>query len=234
MHDDSADSIINNPSHTTFSVAEETESNLMQVDEYSTISTLDVKMRKYRNMFMSPEKLGNEDFVALIHITKNQFLEFCEELRQYLPASTNILSLYSRAFLFRLRLASSWTQDEISSIFCITPSTGRAIFWKVVKTYYENMVNLPNFLLNDDVVEQVFQEAADNLDPYYKELLSLLQDPKGLGREPIPILTDATYQPIMISRDSQLQKLLYFEKGGGPVVKVMTFCTTDPKVDYFY
>ena len=96
------------------------------------------------------------------------------------------------------------------------------------------MVNLPNFLLNDDIVEQVFQEAADNLDPYYKELLSLLPDPKGLGREPIRILTDATYQPIMISRDSQLQKLLYFEKGGGPVVKVMTFCTTDPKVDYFY
>lgn len=32
MDDDSADSIINNPSHTTFSVAEETENNLMQVD----------------------------------------------------------------------------------------------------------------------------------------------------------------------------------------------------------
>lgn len=50
------------------------------------------------------------------------------------------------------------------------------------------------------------------------------------GRTPEPILTDATYQRVEISKDSQLQKLLYFPKAGGHVIKVMTFCTTDPKV----
>ena len=192
--------------------------------------TLDPNIGRYKNMFLNPEKLSNESFIALIHITKSQFLEFCEELKQYLPPMTDLLSLYSRAFLFRLRLGSCWTQSEISAVFGIPESTGRNIFWQVLKTYYENMVNIPNFLLNDDIVEQVYQDAYDAQDIYYTELVKLFPDPKNLGRKPVVILTDATYQKTKIPKDSQLQKLLFFEKGGGHVLKAMTFCTTNPKV----
>ena len=147
--------------------------------EYDSTKTLPFIARKYRNMMLCPEKMTDSDFISLIHINKSQFLEFSTKIGDNLNFREEILSLYSRAFLFRLRSSSCWTQEEVSSLFCILESTGRQIFWDVLTTYYENEVNIPNLLLEYDVIETVLDRAYYAMDPFFKELVSAFEDPAG-------------------------------------------------------
>ncbi len=147
--------------------------------EYDSTKTLPFIARKYRNMMLCPEKMTDSDFISLIHINKSQFLEFSTKIGDNLNFREEILSLYSRAFLFRLRFSSCWTQEEVSSLFGIPESTGRQIFWDVLTTYYENEVNIPNLLLEYDVIETVLDRAYYAMDPFFKELVSAFEDPAG-------------------------------------------------------
>lgn len=148
--------------------------------EYESTKTMALNHRRYYNMFLKPQNLSNKDFLALIHIDKKQFLEFVKKISIHYPViKEKTLNMYSRAFLFRLRIASCWTQAEVSSLFGLSETTGREMFWKMMQTYYEKEINIPNFLLGDDVVEKVLDDAYSSLDPYYKELLKLFEDPAG-------------------------------------------------------
>ena len=155
-------------------------------EQYDSTKTLPLDIKRYRNMLLSPEKMSNEDIVGLIHITKEQFIRFntkmCSNAISY---KEDILGMYSRTMLLRLRLASCWTQEEISCLFGIPETTGREIFWTMLKQYYENNVNIPNLLLKDNIIEEVLEEAYNTMDPYFKELTKLLEDPAGIDRDVI-------------------------------------------------
>lgn len=139
--------------------------------EFDSTKTMQLHIRKYTNLFLNPEKLTNRDFQALIHVTKNQFLKFTAQLKGNIKScKEEALNMYARSFLFRLKLASSWTQDEISVVFGIPVSTGRDIFWNLLRTYYLHEVNIPNFLLNDSrqMIEKVLGDAYNNTDIYFR------------------------------------------------------------------
>lgn len=139
--------------------------------EFDSTKTIHPNIRKYRNLFLNPEKLSNSDFQALIHTTKPQFLKFTSQLRSNLKyCKEDDLNMYSKSFLFRLRLASCWTQDEISAVFGIPTTTGRDIFWNFLRLYYLNEVNIPNFLLEDSrqMIEKVLGDAYNSTDIYFR------------------------------------------------------------------
>ena len=79
-----------------------------------------------------------------------------------------VLNMY--AFLLRPKLASSWTQDEISVVFGIPVSTERDIFWNLLRTYYLHEVNIPQFLLSDStqMIKKVLEDAYNNTDIYFR------------------------------------------------------------------
>ncbi len=139
--------------------------------EFDSTKTMQLHIRKYTNLFLNPEKLSDKDFQALIHINKKQFLRFTAQLQGNMKScKEEVLNMYARSFLFRLKLASSWTQDEISVVFGIPVSTGREIFWNLLRTYYLHEVNIPNFLLNDStqMIEKVLEDAYNNTDIYFR------------------------------------------------------------------
>ena len=144
----------------------------------STFETIPKSMRKSYNIFLNPEKASSEDLVSLIHITKPQFLQFVELID--IPVSKNqLLTKYSASFLFRLKLASNWSFDELGTVFCIDRSTARRIFWKVLKICYSTSMTIPNILNEYTDMEAIFHSIYEAQDPYFTKLFSGFQDPTG-------------------------------------------------------
>ena len=144
----------------------------------STFETIPKSMRKTCNIFLNPEKASSEDLVSLIHITKPQFLQFVELID--IPVSKNqLLTKYSASFLFRLKLASNWSFDELGTVFCIDRSTARRIFWKVLKICYSTSMTIPNILNEYTDMEAIFHSIYEAQDPYFTKLFSGFQDPTG-------------------------------------------------------
>jgi len=151
---------------------------ISKIASQSTFQTIPRSMRKNLNVFLNPEKASSADHVSLIHITKNQFLEFVELMN--LPVHKKLLlSKYSESFLFRLKLASNWSFDELATVFCIGRSTARRIFWKVLKICYSTSLSIPNILNEYTNMEAMFQSIYESQDPYFTKLFSGFQDPTG-------------------------------------------------------
>ena len=74
----------------------------------------------HTNLFLHPEKLNNETFLNLIHISKSQFLDFVKGIK---IIESRELSKYSKAFLFRMKLASNWSFGKLATLFGIDQST---------------------------------------------------------------------------------------------------------------
>ena len=92
---------------------------ISKIGSQSTFYTIPNLMRINLNVFLNPEKVSSADDVSLIHITKNQFLEFVELMN--LPVNTKLLSSkYSESFLFYLKLSSNWSFDEQLQFFALT------------------------------------------------------------------------------------------------------------------
>ena len=83
----------------------------------TTFGTVPKTDQRNMNIFLHPEKASCEEINSLIHISKRQFLEFVHLIS--FPIHKHILlSKYSQAFMFRLKLASNWSFDELGTVFC--------------------------------------------------------------------------------------------------------------------
>ena len=188
---------------------------------------------KYMNIFMNPEKLCNKAIQNLAHCSKEQFLFFVDNLKPYMKKEKHeYLSVYSQAFLFRLKLATNWSQGELSACFGIDESSVRNIFWKIVKIFHQHLVAIPNILGDEDAVEQIYKVSAENQDTFYNTLGEVIPDPMGLGRRGIFFACDSTYMETHKSSDSELNKALWYPPYGVHIIKLMTFCNLEPKVVY--
>jgi hypothetical protein len=139
---------------------------------------------KYMNMFLHPEKCSSEDINNLIHCTKTQFLDFVQSIRPHLEKlkvkrRPTKLSIYSSAFLFRMRLACNWSFSKLSTIFVITKKAARTIYNKVLKICYKHTAAIPNVLNSQEDVEKLFDRTYAATDPFIKELFAPFADPLG-------------------------------------------------------
>ena len=157
---------------------------------------------RYINMFRHPENLGNTD-INMIHIERIQFFEFVRALKPQLEqiqiksgkkplrnvkrkrhlftkAKNQQLSIFSLAFLFRLKLAKNKSFGELSTLFVISRSHTRKIYKKILDIVYKHHVALPDILKGTTEVEKIFEELALSMDPFYREMFRPFKDPKGI------------------------------------------------------
>ena len=148
-------------------------------NSFTTFGTLNQEEARFQNMFLSPENCSNEWFIALIHITKAQFLDFVSRSTVQTAKNDN-LTKYSKCLLFRLKLASNWSMDELAKVFGVGKTTARRIFWEVTQTVYVNSLGMPNLLEHDLDMEKLFEDIFETMDPYFKKLYMHLKDPTGM------------------------------------------------------
>jgi cobalamin biosynthesis protein CobT len=160
----------------------DTEDN--QEDESD--NTLPREKFKYMNIFLHPEEASSEDINNLIYCTKTQFLEYAESLRPYQSkinrgrqGRKSNLSLYSRAFLFRLKIASNLSFKKLATLFVICKSTALKIYNNILGVSYQFLSSIPNVLKGDEEVEKLYKGAYEAMDPFYKKLFEPFADPKG-------------------------------------------------------
>ena len=84
------------------------------------------------------------------------------------------------------------------------------------------------FNLTTDIQSIMFK-LYQACDPFYRELYGAFEDPKGEGRKGVPVYSDATYQKAHKSRDTEINKALFYSPYGRHIVKLMTICTAEPK-----
>ena len=140
---------------------------------------------KFMNMFLHPEKCSSEDINNLIHCTKTQFLDFVQSIRPHLEKlkvkrRPSKLSIYSSAFLFRMRLACNWSFSKLSTIFVITKKAARTIYNKVLKICYKHTAAIPNVLNSQEDLEKLYDRTYAATDPFIKELFAPFADPLGI------------------------------------------------------
>lgn len=161
---------------------DENESNKESFYEDSKTKTFPKQKMKYMNMFLHPEHCSSVDIQNLIHCTKPQFLTYVEAMKPHLQKLNmrNHLSVYSKAFLFRLKLAKNKSFSELATLFVIDKKTARMVYKKLLQITYKFHSAIPNIMTGPNEVEDLFEDAARNLDPFYKELFKPFVDPQGL------------------------------------------------------
>ena len=147
-----------------------------------SFETVPKESRRNMNIFLYPEKASSDEIRSLIHISKKQFLEFVD-LVNVPMTKHSLLSKYSESFLFRLKLASNWSFDELGTVFCTDKKTARRIFWKILKLFYTTSLSIPNILNEYTDMEGLFRDIYQSQDPYFTKLFSAFQDPKGKSKK---------------------------------------------------
>ena len=104
---------------------------------------------KESTIFRQPLNASNTDIVNLIHVTKTQFKAFVKTVKPFFETKNDTykISVYSKLFLFRIKLAQNWSFSTLSTCFGIPKSNVRHIFWSCVRTVYKHCLHLPNLLL---------------------------------------------------------------------------------------
>ena len=159
---------------------------------------------KYMNIFLHPEQLNDNDIRNLIHINREQFFSFVDAIKPHLEkiqsgktfrklskkcktktknksntkSQRTTLSIFSIAFLFRLKLAKNKSFNELATLFVISKRTAILIYKKVLDIVYKYHVALPD-ILSGDAVEKLFDDLANSMDPFYRELFRPFKDPIG-------------------------------------------------------
>ena len=153
------------------------ESNLFRENNNS----LPREKMKYINIFLHPELCSSEDIRNLIHISKDQFLDFVNAIRSHLEKLQRHLdlSVFSLALLFRMKLAKCKSFAELSTLFVISRSTARRVYRRVLHIVYRYHSAIPNILSGPDTIEKLFEDAAQGMDPFFKALFTPFEDPKG-------------------------------------------------------
>ena len=146
----------------------------------SSFDTIPKDILRNHNLFLTPEKSDNQSIMALIHITKEQFIEFCDSVDDNHYWKTATLTKFSQGFLFRLKLASNWSFQELGTVFGIDVKMARRIFWKLVQSVYMTGLALPKILTNDEEFDQMFQQVYTAQDPFFTELFGAFKDPQGI------------------------------------------------------
>ena len=144
-------------------------------------NTLPKEKMKYINIFLHPELCSSEDIRNLIHISKDQFLDFVNAIRSHLEKLQRHLdlSVFSLALLFRMKLAKCKSFAELSTLFVISRSTARRVYRRVLHIVYRYHSAIPNILSGPDTIEKLFEDAAQGMDPFFKALFTPFEDPKG-------------------------------------------------------
>ena len=116
-----AESLQNISDHSDHEFNENTFGNIRDDNANSEESENDVSMntsttsdpdhiQSHYNIFKNPEKCSSEKIQALIHITKEQFLDFTNMIFSHMKLSSRpVLPKYSEAFLYRLKVNFNWT-----------------------------------------------------------------------------------------------------------------------------
>lgn len=118
----------------------------------------------------------------MIHISKEQFIAFCNSIDEWQYVQRSVLSKYSQAFLFRLKLANALSFDKLACLFGCSKSTVSKIFWNLVQQIHQTSLAIPKISIdnsNPQLLEDLFQQMYDTLDPFYRELFEAFEDPKG-------------------------------------------------------
>ena len=208
-----------------------------ETSEFSgSFDTLPDHILRYGNMFLAPQHCSNYQILHMIHTSKENFLLFTRTIQTYFPKNleAEVISTYSRAFLFRMKLATNLSFDKLGILFGIPTSTARHVFWSILRTTHEHYLGVPDLLSDDidDPIGKVLREAYDATDPFFQILYGSFKDPKGLGRIGVPICTDGTYGHCKKPQDSELNKLLFYAPYNKHIIKIMTLTTAQPKILY--
>ena len=147
----------------------------------NTQMTLPKQKIKYTNIYQNPLQLSNVDFCILIHCTKLQFIEFVNALRPYYHqiTSESHLSLTSRAFLFRMKIATFESDARLGTFFSVDKKTANNIYWDILEITYLYNLQVPDFLDSNLNVDELFDQMAELQDTFFTKLVEPIQDPKG-------------------------------------------------------
>ena len=147
----------------------------------NTQKTLPKQKIKYMNIYQNPLQLSNEDFCTLIHCKKEQFVEFVNTLRPYYHQvdSESHLSLISRAFLFRMKIASYESDARLGVYFSVDKKTANNIYWNIMEITYRYNLQIPDFLDIKLNVDELFSQMAELQDTFFTKLVEPIKDPKG-------------------------------------------------------
>ena len=146
----------------------------------TSFGTIEPELLRTQNFFLKPELVNDEIMISMLHITKQQFFDFVDRC-QLAESRKSRLSGYSKAFLFRLKLAGNWSFYELACVFGISVRVTRRIFWRVTRKAYMNALALPNFLNPDLDVDGLLEDIYNTMDPYFQKLFKHFKDPRGIN-----------------------------------------------------
>ena len=168
----------NDPSNVPTGNSHRTDESMEDIGSGTTFGTSRPHILRNSNLYLHPEKLSDEAIHSLIHCSKQQFLNFVHLIGENFIKKSS-LSKYSQAFLFRLKLATNPSFNELAEYFVISKRSSRRIFWHILEKFHGRKLSLPNLQGSDDEIEELFQKLYDAEDPFYKELFGCFKDPQG-------------------------------------------------------
>ena len=147
----------------------------------NTQKTLPKQKMKYNNFYQNPLQLSNVDFCIMIHCTKLQFLEFVNTLRPFYHQidSESHLSLTSRAFLFRMKIATFESDARLGVFFSVDKKSANNIYWDILEITYRYNLQIPDFLDTKLNVDELYDQMAELQDTFFTYLVEPIKDPKG-------------------------------------------------------
>ena len=189
-----------------------------------------------RTRFRSPWQFGTEDFVKLIHLTKQQFEDFVHQVQgvQTRRWSSGI-NIFAACFLFLLKVAQNLSFDVLASLFALKDYIHASrIFRRVLIFHFKHCTNLSaihDAAGNVNVAERkkLYREARRECPPYLLTLIDALEDPSGSNKLGAPMASDTTYLRTTNSADLEHQKYAFYLPRMGHCTKLLSFTSLNGK-----
>ena len=151
-----------------------------------------------KTVFREPLLMNEECFNVYCRMSKEQFINFS---MTNVPALTKRgeLNVYAETLLFLIKICHGTPFQALAKMFSFKNHTSASrIFYRILAHQYMNNVSIPVLIneqgiVNDGEVDKFLNLAYDQMSPYFKTLVSYLEDPTGQNREAVLINLDATY-----------------------------------------
>ena len=190
---------------------------------------------KKMTILREPWKLGHEDFLDLINMTKKQFLDIVLKQEGSLSRKSE-LNLSGEVFLWLLKLTKNLSNEVLRGLFQLNSEENvRQIFYRQNCYYYRNNINIPaiiaqNGSINQQELDKLLQICYDGMSEYHRTLAASIADPLEEGRIGLIACVDSTYWDMEGGADIETNKLLFYPGRSGYVVKFMNFTSMDGKI----
>ena len=199
------------------------------------LGAVDSRRKKIFNIYSTPWRFENQDFLDHINMHKRQFFDIVWKQRGCRSRKSEI-NIFSETFLWLLKMTKNLPNDLLRGMFALSSKEhARQIFIRQNLYYYKENVNIPNVLkqdgtLNADERRKVYQICRNGMSPLHKRLAENIRDPLRRSRLCTFINVDGSYEDMERMSDIEHQKAFFSAHRAGHVAKFLNFTAMNGKI----